>query len=365
VKRIITVIIFSLIPISFYLYYTKNDENALWLFVISALSLLPLAFLLAKATENLSLRFGATVGGFINATCGNLPEFIIAFVALRKGYHTMIISSLGGAIIANMLLILGLSLLIAGIKHHKVEYNPTRARAATTGLIIVSIALLAPTIYSFIAQQSMGSWSLEIQESLSWYIAIILLATYLFQLTFSLYTHRRMPGVVKQSNPYLQQEMQKDAMPWLASIIVIGICSVLIGFISHFLVGTIEEAKEALGLSEAFIGIYIIAIVGSTAEQSSAIVLAANNKMNICMEIALGSCLQIAMLVTPVLVIASMYMGTPMTMDFGLPLAVAILASVWIVSNICSHGESSWIHGVQLLMLYGILGVLFYYTPVL
>ncbi|MCS6873968.1 MAG: calcium/proton exchanger [Pyrinomonadaceae bacterium] len=358
------------VPVAFVFRFFPSLENPTMLFVFSCLAIIPLAGLMGKATEHLAEKLGEGVGGLLNATFGNAAELIIALFALWKGLEGVVKASITGAIIGNMLLVLGLSLLLGGIKFKKQEFERTAASSTATALTLAAIALLIPTVFHIVAAQTpieLGGWTPEKEQDLSLAIAIVLFITYLGTLFFSLYTHKElfigkaMQGAIAE----VGREEEKAGEHWSLkrSVITLLIATIFVAIVSEFLVGAVEQAKEVLGFTEVFVGVVIVAIVGNAAEHSSAILMAMRNKMDLSLSIALGSSLQIALFVAPILLFVSYLFGKPMNLEFTIPEVVAVLASILIVEQICSDGESNWIEGLQLLSVYVILGILFYFLP--
>jgi Ca2+:H+ antiporter len=346
------------VPIAIALRYVPAWGNDTLLFVVAAIAIVPLAGWMGRATEQLANRSGSGIGGFLNATFGNAAELIISLVALSKGLTGVVKASLTGSIIGNLLLVLGAAILAGGIRHPKQTFNQTAARVSATSLGLAAIALIIPTIFHSTAAVRPGGWTLAAEERLSLPIVIVLLVTYFFLLLFNLVTHRSLFAGDPSSH-------KPEAAPWplWQSITALGGATVLVAVLSEFLVGSIESARHALGLTETFVGVIVIAFVGNAAEHSTAVWAAWKNKMDLSLGIAAGSSLQIALFVTPLLVLASYGFGAPMTLEFSLPEIASIGLAIWIFSQIAGDGESNWLEGVQLLAVYVIIGVLFFFLP--
>lgn len=359
------------VPIAIALRFIPAFNNPTALFIVACLAIIPLAGWMGKATEHLAEHLGQGVGGLLNATFGNAAELIIALFALSKGLEGVVKASITGSIIGNILLVLGLSLLAGGAKFKEQTFNRTAASISATALTLGAIALLIPSIFHQVAAQvpvMQGGWTPEKEQNLSLAIAIVLIVTYAFTLYFSLITHKGLfVGEVMQGAPAQvgHEEEEATGEHWSRgkSILVLLIATAFVALISEFLVGAVEAARGALGFTEVFVGVIVVAIIGNAAEHSSAILMAMRNKMDLSLGIALGSSLQIALFVAPVLLFASYLFGRPMNLEFTIPEVVAVIASIIIVQQICSDGESNWIEGVQLLSLYAILGILFYFLP--
>jgi Ca2+:H+ antiporter len=340
------------------------------LFICSCLAIIPLAGWMGKATEHLSEHLGQGIGGLLNATFGNAAELIIALFALHKGLEGVVKASITGSIIGNMLLVLGLSIVAGGYKFKVQKFNRTAAGTTATALSLAAIALLIPTIFHLTAAQVPvinGGWTPEKEQNLSLAISIVLILTYIGTLYFSLVTHKDLfvGEALQGASQEVGEEEEKSGEHWSKgkSIGVLVGATAFVALISEFLVGAVEAARGALGFTEVFVGVIVVAIIGNAAEHSSAILMAMRNKMDLSLSIALGSSLQIALFVAPVLVFASYLFGKPMNLEFTIPEVVAVIASVLIAQQISSDGESNWVEGLQLLAVYTILGILFYYLP--
>ncbi len=358
------------VPVAIAMRFIPVFENQTALFIVSCLAIIPLAGWMGKATEHLSEHLGQGVGGLLNATFGNAAELIIALFALSKGLEGVVKASITGSIIGNMLLVLGLSIIAGGSKFKEQFFNRTAASTAATALTLGAIALLIPTIFHEVADNvpvAQGGWTPAKEQNLSLAIAIVLFVTYLFTLYFSLVTHKDLfVGEALQGSSQEvghEEEVAGDHWSKGKAVSVLVVATSFVALISEFLVGAVEAARGALGFTEVFVGVIVVAIIGNAAEHSSAILMAMRNKMDLTMSIALGSSLQIALFVAPVLVFASYFMGKPMNLEFTIPEVVAVIASVLIAQQIASDGESNWIEGLQLLSLYTILGILFYFLP--
>ena len=336
------------------------------LFFSAALAIVPIAALIVSATEQLATRTGDAVGGLLNATFGNAAELIIALFALSKGLTGVVKASITGSIIGNVLLVLGLSFLNGGLKHQKQQFNRTAASISATALTLAAIALIIPTIFHIAAAQvpvAQGGWTPLQERNLSLAIAIVLFLKYAATMVFTLVTHKSLFG--GHGSHEGGEADHGGEGPWTIkkSVSVLVIATVFVAMVSEFLVGAVEGARETLGLTEVFVGVIIVAIIGNAAEHSSAILLAVRNKMDITIGIAVGSSLQIALLIAPILVFASYLFGTPMDLEFTLPEVIAVAAAILIVEQISGDGESNWVEGVQLLSVYAVLAILFYFLP--
>ncbi len=333
------------------------------IFFAAALGVIPTAALMGRATEEVAAKSGPGIGGFLNVTFGNAPELIIALFALNAGLQEVVKASLIGSILGNILLVMGASMLAGGLTGgRKVQkFNRTAANVQALMLFLAVAALVAPAIFELVEGQGLPGVNEErveydsTVENLSLGVAGILLVTYALGLVFSLRTHRSL------FNP--DYEDADDTWGWSIrkSVIALAVAGVAVGVMSEILVGSITEASEAIGLSEFFIGVIVVAIVGNAAEHWVAVLVAVKDKMDLSVNIAIGSSAQIAMFVAPVLVILSFFIGPgPMPLVFnGFEIAGVILA-VLVAYGVTSEGESTWFEGVQLLALYAILALTFF-----
>jgi Ca2+:H+ antiporter len=349
-------------PVTILLKFWPGFHNDTAIFICAGLTIVPLAGWLGRATEELAERLGHGVGALLNATLGNAAELIIALMALSKGLTGVVKASITGSIIGNILLVLGISILMGGLKYPEQRFNQTAARSSACSLTLAAIGLLIPTVFHFAAAQAPGAWSPALEQKLSLVIAVVLLATYALSLVFSLKTHKQLfvGGALAPAT-----QSPDNHRPWSVTktFFVLVVTTALIALFSEFLVSTVEGAQAALGLTEVFIGVIIVAVIGNAAEHSSAILMALKNKMDLSLGIAIGSSLQIALFVAPVLLFVSYFWGQPMDLEFTVPEVVAVLVAVHIADQISGDGESNWLEGVQLLAAYLILAVLFYYLP--
>ena len=328
------------------------------LFVCSALGIIPVAGWIGRATEALAARVGEGLGGLLNATFGNAAELIIAGIALSKGLTNVVKASITGSIIGNVLLVLGLSILFGGVKYKEQYFNRAGARTSVVSLSLAAIGLIIPTLFHVTAYSSPAGWNPFVEQKLSLGIAIVLFLTYVCVLGFSLRTH-------KYFFQCGEQDIVESSTQWSRgrALLILLISTAVVALLSEFLVGTIENVRHSVGVTEVFIGVIVVAIVGNAAEHSTAILMAMKNKMNLSVGIAIGSSLQIALFVAPVLIFLSYVLGRPMDLEFSMPEVFAVVASVYILFQISGDGETNWIEGIQLLSVYVILGILFFYLP--
>jgi Ca2+:H+ antiporter len=348
-----------LIPVAIVLKLADASDSAI--FLAAALGIVPTAAMMGKATEELSARSGPGIGGLLNVTFGNFPELIIAFFALLEGLQEVVKASIIGSIIGNILLVLGASMLVGGVGRDKQTFNRRAASAQSAMLLLALTALVMPAVFEMVVGKGLPSPTAEdinygsSVENLSFAVAIVLMISYVLGLIFSLKTHRDL------FNPPYEDE----AAGWSVrrGVITLAVAGVLVGVLSEVLVGSIAEAAVSIGMSEFFIGAIVVAIVGNAAEHWVAVLVAAKNKMDLAVNIAIGSSTQIALFVAPVLVLLSFPFGDhPMPLVFnGFELAAVVIAIV-IANRVTAEGESNWFEGVQLLSVYLILALAFGFT---
>ncbi len=339
-------------PIAIGLEY-QWPERHLLIFVTSCLAILPLASWLGRATEQLAERLGEGVGGLLNATFGNAAELIIALAALRAGLHDVVMASIAGSIIGNILLVLGAAMLAGGLGHREQHFNAAGARSQATMLLLAAIALIVPAGF----QAAAGTTA----EGLGWLsvsISVTLLIVYLLFLVFVLITH---PTLFAGSN--MPENGKAHASIGRAGT-MLAMATVGIAWMSEIMVGAIEPTAHELGLSNIFVGVFVIAIVGNAAEHATAISAAMKDRMDLSLSIAIGSSVQVALFVAPLLVIASLFLGpAPLDLAFPVGLVLAVLLAVLITAQVAGDGRSDWLKGAQLLTVYLVLGLTFFCLP--
>lgn len=329
------------------------------LFVLSVLAIVPLAALLSHATEAVAARTGDAVGGLLNATLGNLTELVIALTALSAGQYMLVKASIAGVIVTNSLFMLGASLLLGGMRHHTQEFNAATARLQAGQLFLATIALLVP---SMLADADAGAQAEAFMHDLSVALAVLLVVTYALGMTFSLGTHKEFFGSVKHADVAGEEDHAPWPMP--LAMTVLGIVTVLVAVVSHTFVGSVEVAAQSLGMSDAFVGFVVVALVGAAAEMASAFSAARKNRLDLAVGIALGSSTQIALFVAPVLVLASYFLGPePMTLLFWPGAVVMMFMGTLTVALVCNGGRSAWFLGVLLLAVYLTFATTLYLLP--
>lgn len=340
------------VPVSFWLGLTHASPTAV--FVVSCLAILPLAGLMGEATEHLAHHTGSGLGGLINATFGNAAELIIGFMALRAGETEIVKASLTGSIIGNMLMVLGLAMLFGGWRHQELRFNRMAAETGSSMMLLAVVALVIPAIYATVTHHREP----EHIESISLDISIILMLTYVASLVFQFKTHQRFFA------PEEDAARHADAIrPWsiARSSFVLAAAAVATGLVSELLVHAVDEAGASLGLGKVFMGVVVVALIGNAAEHSTAVLAAMKDRMDLALGIAMGSSMQIALFVAPVLVISGHVMGQPLGLEFTILEVAAVMLSVLAVGLLVQDGRTNWFEGVQLLAVYAILAVAFYF----
>lgn len=361
VKNIVFSVLLIFIPISLAAEYLHWGELAV--FITAGLAILPLAAWMGTATEEIAVVVGPSLGGLLNATFGNATELIIALVALKAGVVNVVKASLTGSIIGNLLLVMGFSMLLGGIRYKEQVFQPTIARLNASTMNLAVIAMLLPTAVDY---TSAGIEEPEMQK-LSVVVAIALIVIYLLTLFFSMKTHSYLfevgteAGIV-EGEEHVPEEAEHKPNVWLWTGVLLAV-TVLVAIESELLVGALEEATKQLGLTELFTGIIVLPIIGNAAEHATAVVVAMKNKMDLSVSVAMGSSLQIALFVAPVLVIAGWFLHQPMDLNFNPFELVAVAVAVLIANSVSSDGRSNWLEGSLLLATYVVIGAAFYFHP--
>jgi Ca2+:H+ antiporter len=334
-------------------------ERRVLIFVLACAAMVPLAGWIGRATEELAERVGEGLGGLANATFGNAAELILGIAALRHGLVGIVKASLTGSILGNLLLVLGAAMLAGGVRHHTLRFDATAARAQTSMLTLAAIALLAPAAFLALGGRGTGSGG-----RLSLAIAVVLMATYACGLLFSLRTHRRhFLGGWRASDA---AEAPASFVAWSVrrAVLVLAVAAALTAWVSETLVSVVEPAARALGMSDLFVGVVVLATIGNAAEHVTAIQVARHGRADLALGIAVGSSAQVALFVAPLLLLVSYCIGPrPMDLAFSRAEVLAVAAAVAITSQVAGDGESNWLEGVQLLAVYAVLAALFFYLP--
>jgi Ca2+:H+ antiporter len=345
----------ALIPVTLALEHAHAP--APWVFFSAAVAIVPVARLIVRSTEQLATYTGDAVGGLLNATFGNAPELIIALVALRAGLLDMVRASLVGAILANLLLALGVAFLVGGLRFHRQTYREAAARVYSSMMLIAAISLAVPSAFSRVFAPTE---TVREEALLNVGLAVVLLSAYVLYLVFMLKTHaEEFAGEGGADHAH-------HGPRWSAGRAVAGLfaASILAAWMSEVLVGAAEDTGTALGMSHVFIGIVILAIVGGAAESGSAVAMAHANRMDLAVGIALGSCIQIALFVAPVLVFASYVVAPrPLELSFSRPEVGSLFVAVLIGGSVAGDGRSNWYKGVQLIVVYLMIALMFYFIP--
>lgn len=345
------------VPLTLALEYLAPQQHLL-IFISAAVAIIPLAGWLGRATEQLAERAGDGVGGLLNATFGNATELIIAIAALRAGLHDVVKASLAGSIIGNILLVLGAAMFCGGLRFKAQHFNSDGARAEATLLTLAAIALVLPAVYMMRAEEVPAL--LGKVQHLSNAISLVLLLAYGLFLYYSLVTHKALFAGSHAADSGAAMTL----WPLGKAIGVLALATGLIAWVSEILVGAIEPSAKAFGLSNMFIGVFVVAILGNAAEHATAITAALKNRMDLTLSIAIGSSVQVALFVAPVLVLSSLFIGpAPMNLAFPAGLTLTVLLSVMITGQVAGDGRSDWLKGVQLLAVYLVFGMAFFFIP--
>lgn len=341
------------VPVTVALEVLRADP--LLIFISAGFAIIPLAGLLGRATEHLTTHVGAGVGALLNASLGNAAELIIALVALREGLHDVVKASLTGSILGNILLVLGVSMFTGGLKYKRQKFNQTAAGMGASLLLLAAVGLIIPALFHF----TVADRGVAIEQKLSLTISIVLFAIYVASLLFTLKTHSHLfAGDAHNASDLGEQ-------PWTrrAAITVLTVATCLVALMSEMLVGALEPASQQLGLTQVFVGVILVALIGNAAEHSTAVLVALKNKMDLAYGIAVGSSLQIALLVAPLLVFSSYLFGMPLDLIFTPFEVAAVTMSVVVVGFVAIDGESNWMEGVMLVGVYLMLAIAFFFLP--
>ena len=372
IKNVIFYGFLAFIPVSIAAHFFGWGD--LIVFVTAALAIIPLAGWMGTATEEIAVVLGPSLGGLMNATFGNATELIIAIFALRAGLVNVVKSSITGSIIGNLLLVMGLSMLLGGLKFKEQSFQPTIARLNASSMNLAVIAVLLPTAVDFTS----SGIEQPILQKLSISVAAVLIVVYALTLLFSMKTHAYLYDVgvaeevpeaaesvalEKEGIDEAHSEHHKPNLPLWIGVLLAATLAVAVE--SEFLVGTLEVASKQLGLSELFTGVIILPVIGNAAEHATAVTVALKNKMDLSLNVAVGSSLQIALFVGPLLVIIGALMGQPMDLDFNNFELLSVAVAVLVANSISADGKSNWLEGTLLLATYAVIGLSFYFHPVI
>jgi Ca2+:H+ antiporter len=341
--------------------------GGVWVFLASAAAIIPLAALMGRATESLAARLGTGVGGLLNATFGNAAELIIALFALARGpqMYPLVKASLTGSIIGNILLVMGAATLAGGLCYRQQRFNRTAAGMGATLLALASAGLIMPALFHHLLQGRAGPSGEQLRrlESLSEEIAAVLALMYVLSLVFTLVTHRDLLSG-EDAGPATAGRVRPE-WHWRTGLALLLAATAGVSWMSHLLVGTVEQARAAFGMNEVFVGVIVVAVIGNAAEHSTAVLMAVRGKMDATVQIAVGSGIQIALFVAPMLVFASMFMGHahPLDLHFSLMETVTVVIAVGVLALVCQDGETHWMEGAMMLGVYVIIALAFYNLP--
>jgi Ca2+:H+ antiporter len=360
------------VPVLFIAEHLRAESHSM-LFILSVLAIVPLAGLLSHATESVAARTGDAVGGLLNATLGNLTELVIALAALRAGEYMLVKASIAGAIVTNALFMLGASFLLGGLKHHVQEFNRVNARMQAGMLFLATIAILIPSAIS----NAQSAQSAAFSQKLSACLAVLLIAAYALGLLFSLKTHRELfasaepnerpaekPDEKAGTKPGEKEAAHEHPWPMALALSVLAAVTVLVALVSEVFVASVQKAAEDFGMTQAFVGFIVVALVGGAAEMASAFSGARKNRLDLSVGIALGSAVQIALFVAPVLVLLSYVLGpTPMDLHFWPGAVLMMLIATLTAALVTNSGRSAWFLGVLVLVVYLIFAMTLYLMP--
>jgi Ca2+:H+ antiporter len=363
-KTTILSLLLLFIPISIAAHFLEWGSAVV--FITSCLAIIPLAGWMGTATEEIAVVAGPNLGGLLNATFGNATELIIALVALNAGLVNVVKATITGSIIGNLLLVMGFAMLLGGLRYKEQEFQPILARVNASAMNLAVVAILLPTAMD---ATSVGLSEVTIQR-LSVAVALVLILVYGLSLLFSMKTHSYLFQVgvagmdeITESNIAPETpEHKPNILLWVGVLLVV---TLFVAYESELLVDTLEEATSQLGLSSLFTGVILLPVIGNAAEHATAVTVAMKNKMDLSLSVAVGSSMQIALFVAPVLVLAGWWMGQPMDLDFNPFELVAVTVSVLIANSISSDGKSNWLEGTLLLATYVLIGLAFYFHPII
>ena len=343
----------AFVPIVFIAEHLRPGSHTL-LFVLSVLAIVPLAALLSKATESVAAKTGDAIGGLLNATLGNLTELVIALTALKAGEYMLVKASIAGAIVTNTLFMLGMCFLLGGLKYHTQEYNRISDRTQAGLLFLAVVALLAPSAVGAIEESARPAF----MSTLSVGLAVLLIVVYALGMLFSLKTHKEMYASVEHG------DAGEEQWPITLALVSLGVITVIVALVSEVFVASVKEAAESYGMTPAFVGFIVVALVGAAAEMASAFSAARKDRLDLSVGIALGSASQIALFVAPVLVLLSYAIGpTPMDLEFWRGAVVMMVIATLTAAFVTTAGKSAWFVGVLVLTVYVIFAMTLYLLP--
>jgi Ca2+:H+ antiporter len=348
----------AFVPLVLVAEHRRPDAHTL-LFVLSVLAIVPLAALLSHATESVAAKTGDAVGGLLNATLGNMTELIIALTALAAGQYMLVKASIAGAIVTNALFMLGASFLLGGLKYHTQEFNRVSARFQAGLLFLATVALLIPSAVS-----QAEADTAEFTQKLSLGLACLLITTYALGLFFSLKTHKELFASAQSGDSESGEPHEEASWPMGLALATLAGVTVLVALVSEVFIGSVQKAAETFGMTPAFVGFIVVALVGGAAEMTSAFSGARKNRLDLSVGIALGSAAQIALFVAPVLVLVSYFIGpTPMSLQFWPGAVIMVLIATMTAALVTNSGRSTWFVGTLVLTVYLIFAMTLYLLP--
>ncbi|MBO9998864.1 MAG: calcium/proton exchanger [Cyanobacteria bacterium SID2] len=356
-KNLIFLLLLAFVPISIVGEVLHWGET--WIFILAAIAIVPLAAWMGTATEELAVVVGPTIGGLLNATFGNATELIIALIALRAGLIDVVKASITGSILGNLLLVMGLSMFLGGLRYKEQMFQSVMARLNASAMNLATVAILIPTA---VVVTSKGIPENTVRQ-LSSAVAVVLIVVYGLTLLFSMKTHAYLCDVGEAEIETEEGERGERPNSWLWTGVLLA-CTLGVAYESELLVNSLESATESLGLTALFTGVILVPIIGNAAEHATAVTVAMKNKMDLSMAVAMGSSLQIALFVAPVLVLAGWIFGQPMDLNFNPFELVAVIVAVALANSVSSDGRSDWLEGALLLATYIVVGLSFFYHPV-
>ncbi|MDQ6634782.1 MAG: calcium/proton exchanger [Gemmatimonadota bacterium] len=330
---------------------------AVVVFALSAMAIVPLSGFLGRATEEIAAHTGPTLGGLLNATLGNLAELIIAILALRAGLVDLVKASITGSILGNLLLVLGAAQLVGGLRHKVQRFSAALAGLSISLLVMAVIGLVIPALF----HATHADPTRELTRRVSIGVAALLIVGYVLSLVYSMWTHKSVFGEARDVAHESHEPAHAPGWSPMRATLVLVASAAFVGWLSEILVGSTEEAIKHVGLSEIFIGLIVVPIIGNAAEHSSAILMAMKNRMDLAVSIAVGSSAQVALLIAPVLVFVGLALGKPMDLAFSTFEVVSVALAVAVAATVVRDAESNWLEGAFLLLVYGMLGVSFFY----
>lgn len=342
-------LLLAFVPATVALHYLAPERHTL-VFALACASMIPLARLLSDATEQLAHHCGTTAGALLNVTFGNAGELVVGYFAMRHGLQEVVKASITGSILVNLLLSLGVSMVAGGVRHKTLTFNPFAARSRSTMLALAAISLVFPAAYRLLAKPVAGR-----EQDLSLEFSVVLLVTYALGLLFALHTHRQL------LSPEAPKEEERATWSTRVAAVALAATAGMIGWVGEILVGSLEATARRFGLSDLFVGLVVVAIAGNAAEATSAVRAAMRNRMDLSVGIAIGSSIQVALFVAPALVVASHWVGPrPVDLVFTPIELLALVVAIGMTMQIAGDGESNWLEGAQLIVVYLLLAITVY-----